>query len=329
MGFISRICGRSQAGTGSPLGFFSLFLCEGISFIKLVPPRLPLAGSSAAVGGPPDCEFLETNSAASPESAKVSGRTAFPTLGACGEPARTPLAPRSCRGERGQGAASVSPPAVGCSQHPRTGLGASRAFPSRGDAASCVHPRDLLGLKRERKGMRGQGGVSKAGWGCSGLGAGSSWMSPTPELETRTFCWLNWAFGGAAGQGGHPRTGPRPPLMLCSVISSPCARLHLRRGVQLPSSRGGGGIVRMGRNRPSRKPSDSLGFKMTPGVCHQRLGCGARARGLIQRGALNSSQGRGCCRGQGWRRVGATRHQVCVTEGGEVEEGDEPVPGAE
>lgn len=45
-------------------------------------------------------------------------------------------------------------------------------------------------------------------------------MSPTPELETRTFSWLNWDYHGAVGHRVHPRMGSRPPLMLCSVTSS-------------------------------------------------------------------------------------------------------------
>lgn len=85
--------------------------------------------------------------------------------------------------------------------------------------------------------------------------------------------------------------------------------------------------MRMGRNRLSGKPSDSLEFKMTPGMCHQRLGCGGEGTwGLIQRGALSDSQGRGCCWGQGWRRVGAAQHQSCVTEGGEVGKGTSRFP---
>lgn len=56
---------------------------------------------------------------------------------------------------------------------------------SEGDAPSDT--------KRER-------GVVEADGGCSGpVGVGSSLTSLAPELGTRTFSGLNWAFRGAAG----------------------------------------------------------------------------------------------------------------------------------
>lgn len=55
-------------------------------------------------------------------------------------------------------------------------------------------------------------------------------MSPTPELETRTFSWLNWGCGAP----GSPQDGfPASADALQRDFFTMGAGLHLQRGVHL------------------------------------------------------------------------------------------------
>lgn len=188
------------------------------------------------------------------------------------------------------------------------GLGTSEAFRSSSIRGGCC----LLYLLQRPSGFQmGEKEDSLSGRHLKGqlglLGTGGSWEQfdvSDPWTGNRNVFPVDLGFWWGCGAAGSPKDGsPASPDALRRDFLAIGAWLHLLHRVQLPSWGRG---VKMGRNQPSRKPSDSLGFKMTPGVCHQRLGCSREGTwGLIQRGALNSSQGRGCCWGQGWRRVGA------------------------
>lgn len=148
-----------------------------------------------------------------------------------------------------------------------TRAGFSLSLPScLWDAPSLLAPapRGLLDIPQRPL------GVKTGGKGCVGRQAGPG------GAEGVCFCPPSWGAGGCAGGEGKGVLGSRgvTPGRLRRLISSPrVLSCTSSTGFSCCPGAGGGRVMRMGRNRPGRKASDSLGdVRMTPGLCHQRLG---------------------------------------------------------